>query len=226
MDSPLRLIVYDPTDTGSLAAPFVRDRGADGTSARGRFGLSPVWRLGARAHQRIGRAADAYAASSWRAALHWAVDLSRARGVAIDELQVWGHGGWGFMLLGDDRLDAHASAPAATRGDEVDALRRALAPGALVWLRCCSAFGAPEGRAFAQALAARLATRVAGHTFIIGAIQSGLRGLLPGHTPDWSAEEGIAEGTPERPLRAHGSGLRKPRTITCFQGDIPDSWFT
>src|SRR5437762_849941 len=81
---------------------------------------------------------------------------------------------------------------------------------ALVWLRTCEAFGADDGQAFAARLADTLGARVAGHTFIIGAVQSGLRTLAPGSRPTWSSAEGIAEGTPAQPIRAHGSGILRP----------------
>jgi len=71
-----------------------------------------------------------------------------------------------------------------------------------------------------------LGARVAGHTFIIGAIQSGLHGLRPGGKPDWSAEEGIAEGPATAPVRAHESGIFEPHTITCFKGEVPEKWFS
>jgi hypothetical protein len=41
---------------------------------------------------------------------------------------------------------------------------------------------------------------------------------------DWSATEGLAEGSAEAPARAHGSHRRAPRTITCLTGAVPASW--
>ena len=64
-----------------------------------------------------------------------------------------------------------------------------------------------------------------GHTHIIGALQSGLHGLHPGHAPDWPAEEGIAEGTAEKPRKAFHSLPGRPRTISCFAGEVPRDWF-
>ena len=124
-------------------------------------------------------------------------------------------------------LDARALAPGHRLEPRIAAVRERLVPGgeALLWLRTCEAFGATAGLDFATRLADGLGARVAGHTFIIGAIQSGLHGLRPGHRPDWSAEEGIAKGTADAPLRAHGSGLRRPRTVTCFSGEVPPEWF-
>jgi hypothetical protein len=93
-----------------------------------------------------------------------------------------------------------------------------------VWLRTCEAFGARAGLDFAQALADTFGARVAGHTFIIGAFQSGLHALEPGCRPTWSAAEGILEGAPEAPRRAMWSGPTQPRTITCFSNEVPAVW--
>ena len=38
-------------------------------------------------------------------------------------------------------------------------------------------------------------------------------------------EEGIAEGPPAAPVRAHESGITRPNTITCFGGEVPEKWF-
>jgi hypothetical protein len=59
--------------------------------------LSPWWRAGALLH-RIGRDAQTRAVSSWDEAITWASSFER-----VDELQFWGHGGWGFMDLGRAR---------------------------------------------------------------------------------------------------------------------------
>ena len=210
MSSGLRLMVYDRTCVG----------------ARAPVGLSTAWGAGSVLYRGLGRLDAAFGATSWAEAFEWLTRFEASRPIA--EIQYWGHGQWGRVLVDRDVLDARAFVPGHPLEPRIAAVRERLAAAQepRVWLRTCEAFGANAGHDFARRLADAFGARVAGHTFIIGAIQSGLRGLLPGHTPDWSAEEGIAEGTPERPLRAHGSGLRKPRTITCFQGDIPDSWFT
>lgn len=96
---------------------------------------------------------------------------------------------------------------------------------ALVWLRTCEAFGGERGHDFAVALANGFGAKVAGHTFIIGALQSGLRALLPGRRPRWSPAEGIKEGTASAPKRAKHSLPGRPRTVTCFSSTIPTAWF-
>jgi len=196
---PLRMIVWDRT------APRLRH----------------AWRLGARLYAGLGRVDGAFPAATWDEALAW---LAQAR-EAIGEVQYWGHGRWGRALIGAEALDASALRPGHRLSARLDAVRERLAPDALVWLRTCESFGATAGHDFAMRLADRLGARVAGHTFVIGAVQSGLHGLLPGHAPDWPADEGLAEGTPNAPVRAHWSAPGRPRTITCFDGRVPPAWF-
>ena len=184
-------------------------------------GLRHAWRLGARLYSGLGRIDAAFPVATWDEALGW---LAQAR-EPIGEIQYWGHGRWGRPLVAADALDASALRPGHRLTAKLDAVRERLAPDALVWLRTCEAFGARAGHDFAMRLADRLGARVAGHTFVIGALQSGLHGLLPGHTPDWPADEGLAEGTPDAPVRAHGSAPGRPRTITCFDGRVPAEWF-
>lgn len=205
--SPLRLMVYDRT---CVSLPV---------------GLSHAWRVGSVLYQRLGRLDAVFGATRWDEALAWLATYDEERPVA--EIQYWGHGRWGRVLVRDDVLDASALAPHHRLRRRVDAVKERLIPGgeALVWLRTCEAFGATAGLDFATRLADALGAKVAGHTHVIGALQSGLHGLRPGSSPDWSAAEGIREGTPDAPVRAYGSGLRRPRTITCFDGEIPEGWF-
>jgi hypothetical protein len=213
--TPLRLVVFDPTDVGRFSGD---SGGADGTSRRV-LGLSPVWRAGAWLHG-VARAADAVVgARSWDEALAWATEVSRARRRPVGSLQAWGHGGWGHMQLGESSLDRRALRREHALAARLDAFRAALAPDALLWLRCCSAFG-HDGRLFARELADRLGARVAGHSFVIGFFQSGTHALSPGAEPDWDPAEGVRfEG--DKPAGALGSGPFAPSTITCLTSDLP-----
>ncbi len=217
---PLRLVVYDATDTAPVAIPRIT-RGADG-SAEGTGGLTRFWRLGAGLHRGVGRASATLGARTWKEALRWAVARADAAGEPIVELQLWGHGGWGYMAMGDGRLDAETSR--GTLGPEVDAFAAALAPGALVWLRCCSAFGTRAGQDFAAQLASTLGARVAGHSYIIGIWQSGTHSVAPGASADWDALEGVERDARGAPLGAAVSTARAPRTLHCFRPGLPRGW--
>lgn len=196
----MRLLVYDRT--------CVRRRGR----------LSPIWRAGAALYRRLGRIDAAHGVASWDEALAWLAAHEQ-----IEEIQYWGHGKWGRALVDDDALDAASLAGRHARG--LAAVRERLAPGALVWLRTCEAFGAHAGHDFAQRLADTLGARVAGHTYVIAYHQSGLHGLSPGMRPDWSPEEGLLEGTAAAPERARWSKPWSPNTVTALTGAIPAAWF-
>lgn len=197
----MRVVVYDRT--------CVRTRGR----------LSPIWATGTHLYRALGRIDAARGVASWDEALAWLA----AQPAPIREIQYWGHGKWGGALVESDMLDASAF---RTRRARLEAVRERLAPDALIWFRTCETFGAKPGIAFAEQLADFFGARVAGHTYIIGFHQSGLHGLAPGARADWSAEEGLAEGTPEAPVRARWSRPWHPRTVTALHGAIPTEWFT
>jgi hypothetical protein len=184
--------------------------------------LSATWSAGSVMYRALGRVDAAHGSTSWDDAFAWIEN----RKDAIDELQFWGHGKWGCALIDKEALDARALSKAHAMHEHLEALRARLAPNALVWFRTCETFGAVRGIDFARRLSDFLGTRVAGHTFVIGFHQSGLHGLTPGATADWSADEGLAEGTAENPKRAKWSTPIAPRTITCLTGKVPDVWFT
>jgi hypothetical protein len=202
-----RLLVYDRTCGGGPG---------------GAFGLSTAWRAGAGLYRGLGRLDDTRGVTSWEEAFDWL----EARREPIAEVQYWGHGRWGRALVAADVLDASAIGAGHRLRRGLDGLRERLVPGALLWFRTCETFGASRGIDFARRLSDHLGARVAGHTFIIGFHQSGLHGLAPGGAPDWSPDEGIAEGSPDEPLRARWSTPFAPRTITCLAGRVPEVWFS
>src|SRR5262249_26511089 len=101
---PLKLVIFDATDT-RRRAPSAPDNAAprrpparspDGSAGLSP-GLTPIWRAGAFLHC-VARAADArLAASRWDEALAWVARMSREHGRKVGSIQVWGHGGWGYM---------------------------------------------------------------------------------------------------------------------------------
>ena len=197
----MRLLVYDKT--------CVRERGR----------ISPIWSLGARFYERLGRIDAATGVSSWSEAFDWLASHDEP----IEEIQYWGHGKWGRALVDDDVFDATAITGAHRRA--LESVRERLAPDALVWFRTCETFGAHAGHDFAQRLADFLGARVAGHTYVIAFHQSGLHGLAPGMRPDWSVDEGLLEGTAHDPQRARWSKPWSPNTVTALTGRVPARYF-
>jgi hypothetical protein len=218
------LVVYDATDVRKPGAPIVPRvvRREDGT-AEGTGGLTVFWRLGAVMHLYGLHADGTLGATSWTEALRWAVAFARTRNAKLAELQCWGHGGFGFMRMGATRWDRESLASKSGLAPEIDALRDVLTDDALVWLRCCSAFGAPAGRSFAPALADRLRARVAGHTFVIGVWQSGTHSLRPGERATWDEGEGI-ERTRAGAILPRNSTMTSPRTLACLRMALPRGW--
>jgi hypothetical protein len=202
---PLRLMVHDDTCEGPSGLP----------------GLSLSWRVGGALYRTLGRLDAHRGAGSWAQALDFLI--SAGAPAPVQEIQYWGHGQWGCLLLAGERLDASALHPDHPLHGRLCALRARLVPGgqALFWFRTCESFGTAQGHAFARAWTSFFQARAAGHTYVIGPWQSGLHLLRPGAEPDWPADEGT---DPSRSDRARWSGPGEPRTLTCFHGRIPDGW--
>lgn len=194
----------------------------DRTCVRKGGGLTVPWTAGSVLYRGMRRIDRAKGVASWAEALAWLGELDEP----IDELQYWGHGRWGRILIDSEALTGSALLAGHEHHAGMRALRDRLAPGALVWFRTCSAFGARAGIAFAEGLADFLGARVAGHTHVIGFHQSGLHGLAPGAHADWDPAEGLAKGTPDEPEEARWSRPWATRTITCLHGAVPKSWFS
>lgn len=202
MAEGLRLVVYDATGHGGHWYQSL---------------LTTSWRVGVglyRHYPRVLRADATWAATSWIDAFAWLASVEPQRPIA--EIQYWGHGHPGRVLIAKDALDV-----GALRGPlqvDIAAVAARLSSTSLVWLRTCGAFGGERGQAFAQALSSTFRCRVAGHTHVIGPLQSGLHSLAPGQTPSWSTSEGLDDG------RMLPSTPWAPHTITCFDGAIPAGW--
>ena len=79
----------------------------------------------------------------------------------------------------------------------------------------------PLLRRFAARAASRLGCRVAGHTFIIGAFQSGTHVLRPGEHATWDEGEGVQRDAAGRAVEARWSGPSEPGTVSCLALDLP-----
>jgi hypothetical protein len=180
--------------------------------------LGTVWAAGARLYRGLGRLDAARGVASWSEAFEWlrATSVSHAR--PIGEAQFWGHGHWGCALIGSERLDVASLALGHSHHAPLQAVRERLVPGggALWWFRTCETFGTQAGHDFARAWTRFFDCRAAGHTYVIGVLQSGLHVLAPGAEPDWSVEEGVATGS----TKARGSSLRAPNTISFLHGSV------
>lgn len=197
----LRLMVFDDTCRG----------------AKYPIGLTHSWIAGALLYKSAGQLDATYGSTSWEQALKWLASFDEP----IAEIQYWGHGKWGRMMIDRDRFDAENLKLTHPHAKYLDAIRDQLTPGAMFWIRTCETFGATVGHDFAQRLSDRLGCATAGHTFIIGPWQSGLHVLYPGQTPHWDPAEGIQEGTVDEPQKAYWSGARQPNTVTCLHMRIP-----
>lgn len=206
MTGPLRLLVYDArTDLGDKA-------------------LRSTWAAGARIYSSLGRIDAYYGAKSWLDALEFLKTYEPGR--PIGQLQYWGHGTWGRVVIGVDSLSSASFDAGHKHREALDGFKQRLVPGeSLVWLRTCEAFGAKVGQDFASRLAGELDARVAGHTYIIGPFQSGLHALRPGDRPKWSAEEGMVDGTGDNPGRARQSTPFAPHTIQFMRNSFPERWY-
>lgn len=204
----LRLMIYDRSCRGRRALP----------------GLSHAWWAGAKLYRTL-RRLDAYrGVDSWEEALEFLADFPSDRPIA--EVQYWGHGKWGSARVRQQVLDRNALHLKHPLHSRMKAVRDRMLPSgqALWWFRTCETLGARPGHHLAIDLSEFLDARVAGHTFIIGHVQSGLHSLAPGERPTWSEEEGLREGSPDEPRRAYWSRLRAPNTITCLRGTIPEGY--
>jgi hypothetical protein len=201
----LRLLIYDRTCPRPWLLP----------------GLSQVWGMGRHLYRALGRLDASHGASSWTEALDWLATVQPGSRVA--EIQFWGHGRWGLARIGSEPLDARALAPTHGHHDRLARVRDRLLPdgSALWWFRTCETFGTAVGQAFARDWTRFFQCRAAGHTYVIGAWQSGLHSLSPRQAPAWSASEGVEEGPTPRSLTSRPGA---PNTITFLHGRIPEGF--
>ena len=200
----LRLVVYDATGHGrGWIQPL----------------LTASWRVGSGLYRHYpqGTRVDAiYGATSWTDAVAWLASVEP--GQTISEIQYWGHGLPGRVFIAGDVLTS-SSLTQGPLAEDWRAVAARLSSTSLVWFRTCGAFGGSAGHELATTTARFFDCRVAGHTFVIGPVQSGLHSLLPGAVPSWSVDEGQAPAgglLPSLPW--------SPRTISFLNGAIPDGW--
>lgn len=197
----LRVMVFDRTCTRSRVG----------------VGLSHAWHVGGSLYKRLGRLDAFRGAATWPEALDWLAGIGEGH---IDEIQYWGHGLFGRLLLDRKVLDAAAFEPTHAWAPLLSRIRERLDPTSLLWLRTCETFGTAKGQAFAVTLRDYFGCRVAGHTHRIGTVQSGLHCLGSEDQPSWSVDEGT-RATVDGTARSLGSRLWYANTITCLHGSLP-----
>lgn len=209
----MHLVVYDATGHGKAPVQPL---------------LTASWRWGSALyrHHPQTRVDGRYGATSWEDALAWLCSVEPTE--RISSIQYWGHGLFGRVLIGDDVLDASAFVAGHARNEDLVTLRgRLRGENSLLWFRTCATFGGHRGHDFARTVSRFLGCRVAGHTHVIGPLQSGLHSLRAGDEPRWSVDEGIpAEfvGNDDAAKTALPSSLLASHTVTCLHSAVPDGW--
>lgn len=200
----MRLMLFDRTCTRTGRLPL---------------GLTHAWSVGGGLYRMTHQLDAVHGITDWSEGLAWLATFD-----AIDEVQFWGHGHWGRAQVGREPLDRSALQRGHALHRDLEAVRDRLTPESQWWFRTCDTLGAQRGQDFTMAFADFLGCAVAGHTHIIGVLQSGLHRLAPGRRPHWSALEGVAEGTAQEPTRSTWSGPGAPNTIHMLQGRVPEGW--
>ena len=191
----MRLLLFDTTDGG----------------------LSLIWRAGAWLYRALGRFDAAYGAATWGEGLRWLAGVMPDR--QIVEIQYWGHGDTGCILMAHEPLSLTALQSEHPFYAALCAIRKRLTGSdALWWFRTCRTFQGEAGQAFAQAWSAFFGCRTAGYTRDIGLLQGGLHSLSPGQQPAWSVEEGTCK------TRFPQWITWAPHTILCFRSRLPEGW--
>ncbi len=202
---------------------MIFDKTCRGNSAP--IGLSHSWIAGGLLFATLNRL-DAYkGVSSWQEALEWLGEINTNTCDMIDEIQFWGHGTWGTMLIDGEVFDIDTLDSEHAFANLINTVRDRLHAGSQIWIRTCQTLGALSGQRFAEAMTDRFGCTVAGHTYIIGPIQSGLQIIHPGESANWDPRQGIREGTPRAPIKARWSKLTSPRTVSFLNINIPKRFY-
>ncbi len=179
--------------------------------------LTQSWRAGAALYRGLGRLDAWHGAATWDEGLAWLTAVAHDRRIA--EIQYWGHGQPGCVLMDRKPLDTSALNAAHPLRARLAAIRDRLAgPDALWWFRTCSTFHGEVGHAFAREWTRFFGCRAAGHTRVIGPLQGGLHSLRAGAEPTWTIDEGAARSRVPQWL------TWAPHTITCLGGRVPEGW--
>lgn len=223
MSDGLRLMIFDNTDVRGWtkqikdAAPDPVDNVIDGLGIE--VGLTHSWLAGGWLYRQFGRFDHTQGFASWVTALQWLCSIEPER--QIDEIQFWGHGSPGGAWMHGEVLTKNAFTD-SIYGPLLQRLKTRITDDSLIWFRSCSIFCGQVGHEFATSWVKNLGCRIAAHTHIVHAFQSGLYCVDPGRKPWWSKKEGIKEGTVDRPTAIKWGLPWTPRTILALQSNLPN----
>ena len=174
----------------------------DATDTKPGLELADSWAFGGKLYKQFNKLDKICAANSFKEARDFLVKLD-----PIDRLEFWGHGNPGNFFINGIKMDPDEFFK------DLPQIRD------LIWFRSCGTIAGTKGKSFALTVAARTKTTVAGHTHLIGPLQSGLHTLKPGSLPSWSNTEGL-----DKKGNMKSSYIWSPNTISCLHSEIPKGW--
>lgn len=229
MSEPLKLMIYDKTDVRSnvkqLKALVPEDFGErhgidlDRLDFEIPVGLTHSWFAGGKLYRLLRWVDTSAGFDNWGDALDWALSFDQP----IQQIQVWGHGSPGKSWLKDEPLHRN-SIRRGPHAERLKAISERMTDDGVIWFRNCSVFCGSRGRNFAKMWANGMNCRIAAHTHVIGAWQSGLHTIGPGEEPSWPENEGIAKGTPDRVEKCKNSLPWLDNTVFMITSGIPKGW--
>lgn len=215
-NKPIRVMIYDDST--------LRD-GWDGFKEDG---LALSWKWGDKLYRMFGGFDVSFGAQNINEALDYLVELSEKE--KISQIQFWCHGWPGRLYLGDSYLDERSFYRNRETAKKISLISERMTDDGLFWFRACSTFAGEAGQTFAKRFVELInndntARRAAGHTYIIGMLQSGLYTLGKNEEPGWDVNEGLVAGeSVSFPQKLQWSNLFRPNTILFLRGAIPKGW--
>lgn len=112
------------------------------------------------------------------------IDALQVAGEVFDEVQVWSHGTYGYVIFNGSAMSHHF-------WKSLSAIMASMT--STVWLRVCSFAATPKGKRACETASQLLRCRLVAHTHLIGtwACHSGAQGLRPGDKATWADTEGV-----------------------------------
>jgi len=181
------------------------------------FGLTQEWTVGGKLYRALRWIDKCKGFSSWDDALAWIDSIGQKE--TIEQIQVWGHGSPGKSWIGKQYLGFTAFE--FEHSEVLKSIASNMTQDGVIWFRNCGVFSGKPGHRFAKAWANNMGCTIAAHTYIIGLWQAGLNTCKPGEEPSWPLDEGIALGTPSRPLKLKNSMPWSEKVGFVLRASIP-----